>query len=163
MMYVLPDQQVDAPLGPLAGVYEMVPFHYAPRGSQQQREGEIGGGIREYIRRVRHHNAVAGGSRHVDVVIAHRHVGDHLDPIQARQDFRRELVHELAHHGLFAANPARQILRAHTVVRLGVVQLGVFFQKGNGLGKYAFGHQYGRFHRRQIVAHAAPGLQFSHG
>jgi hypothetical protein len=38
------------------------------------------------------------------------------------------------------------VLGAQAVVRLGVVQLRVLFQVGDGLGKYAFGDQYGGFH-----------------
>ena len=141
----------------------MVALHHAPRGGHQQHEREIGGRIRQHVGRVRHQDAVPRGCRHIDVVVAHRHVGDHLDAIQGGQDLRRELVHKLAHHGLFAADAHGEFLGAHAIVRFGVVHVRVLLQKGDGLGKYAFGNQYGRFHGTQIVAHAAPGLQFSHG
>ena len=107
VMHVLPHQQIHAPLRPLAGMHELVALDHAPRGGQQQREREIGGRIGEHVRRVRHQDAEARGRRQVDVVVAHRHVGDHLDAFQAGQHFRRELIRELAHHALFAADAPR--------------------------------------------------------
>src|SRR5437773_11281523 len=63
VMHVLPHQQIDAPLIPLARVHELVALHYAPCSRHQKSESEIGGGVGEAIGRIRHQHlsACCGG------------------------------------------------------------------------------------------------------
>ena len=55
-----------------------------PRRREQQEEGEIGGGLVEHPWRVADRDPELGSGGDVDVVVAHGHVGDDLQPRRAR-------------------------------------------------------------------------------
>jgi hypothetical protein len=92
VMDVVPNQKIDAPLGPLARVHEVVAFHDAAGRRQNQGERQVRGGVGQDVRGIRHQDPLAGGRRHVDVIEADRHVRDRLDAIERRDDVRGELV-----------------------------------------------------------------------
>jgi hypothetical protein len=75
-----PPQQSPSPGLPLAGADVGVGFHDAPAGRHEQSPGEVGGGLGEDVGRVGDDDAMTAGGRHVDVVEAHGHVGDDLQP-----------------------------------------------------------------------------------
>ena len=59
-MHVLPEQPVGLPGEPVAVAHLALGLHQAPCGGEHQREGEVGGGLREHAGRVADRDAALG-------------------------------------------------------------------------------------------------------
>ena len=83
----------------------------APRRRQHEEEREIGGGLVEDAGRVAHRDAELRGGRHVDVVVTHRHVGDHAEPRSAGPEHGGvDPVGEHAHDGVDLGGRRHQLV-----------------------------------------------------
>ncbi len=81
-----------------------------PRRREQQEEGEIGGGLVEHPRRVADRDPELGSGGEVDVVVAHGHVGDDLQPRRARpQDVGVDAIGEDADHRVHVGDRGPQV------------------------------------------------------
>ena len=112
VVHVLADQQVDPPFRPLAGVHEALALTQPAGRGQQKREGEVGGGVGQDVRRVGDQDAGARGGGNVDVVEADGDVGDDLNAFERGDHRGGELVGQLAHHSLLAADTPGQLFGA---------------------------------------------------
>ena len=65
------------PAGPAAGAHQPFALARAARGHQDQRQGDVGGRIRDNAGGVRHRNPCRTRRRHVDMVIARAEIGQH--------------------------------------------------------------------------------------
>ena len=154
VMHVLPHQQIDAPLIPLARVHELMALDHAPRSRHQQCESEIGRCVRKDIGRIRHQNLPACCGRRIDIVEPHRNIGDDADALQFVDHRRRKLVGQLAHNRLLATNAPQQLVGGQAVIRIDVIDFGALLQIFNGFWINTPGNQYCGFHRTAIVAQA---------
>jgi hypothetical protein len=97
-----------------------VAFRDAARRRHEQRPGEVRGGVVQHARRVGDADAALFGCRDVDVVVAHRDVGDDLQ-VRRRLDHRGvDLVHHRGHEPVPALQAARELVGRPRPV-LGVV------------------------------------------
>ncbi len=69
-----------SPAGPASASNEPIAFDDAPRRGEDQSPGQIGGRIRQHIRRIRDNQSASVGGIQVDVVIAHGVVGQNPQP-----------------------------------------------------------------------------------
>ena len=85
-VHARPDEHRGRPAAELAGAHHAVALGDAPRGGEQQAEGEIGGGLGEDARRVREDDAACPASVDIDVVDADRDVADDAEARHAFEE-----------------------------------------------------------------------------
>jgi hypothetical protein len=71
-------QELRFPAEEFAVTDQPVSLHHAPCGAEDQQHGNVRRRVRQDTRSVAHQDAVPGGGVHVNVVVAHRVVGDAL-------------------------------------------------------------------------------------
>ena len=73
-----PEHEVERPPSPFAATNQPIAFGDAARERKDQRPGELGGRLREHVRRIREHHTSRLDRRHIDVVVTNRNVGHDL-------------------------------------------------------------------------------------
>src|SRR5205823_8179009 len=77
-VHVDTEEVADVEAGPATAAQVGLGVGGAARRGEEQQEGEVGGGLVEHTRRVAHRDAEVACGGDVDVVVAHRHVGNDL-------------------------------------------------------------------------------------
>jgi hypothetical protein len=87
------DHEGRAPVAPFAGAHQTLALAGAPRRTEHEQKGDLGGRVAQHVGGVGDDNAAPLGRLEVDVIDADRHVGDHLHGLgQAADDLGREVL-----------------------------------------------------------------------
>src|SRR5690606_4652938 len=116
------------------------------RRRHEQRPGEVRGGVVEHAGGVGDPDALLRRRRHVDVVVAHRDVGDDLEVGAAGEEVRVEAVHDGRHRAVLALQPPGELFRGPGTIVGVVLDLAGAGERFDDFGKYGAGDQDAGFH-----------------
>jgi hypothetical protein len=125
----------------LPGAQEMLALGHAPRRGHEQRKAEVGRGLGQHVGRVGAQHAGGGHGIHVEIVVAHGHVGDDPELRAGRQHLGVDALAaggEGTHLALQALDQLR--LGPDGVVGVGF-DLEVLCQSGEGFREDGAGNQ----------------------
>ena len=112
-VHVAAQQQHVLPMLEAAVTQVAVGLDHAAGGGHQERPREIGGGIGQHVGGIGDHDPAPGAGRDVDVVVAHRHVGDDA---KVGAGVQQRLVDGLADHAdqpLLVSQAGEQLRPGH--------------------------------------------------
>ncbi len=129
------EHQAGLPGEPLPRSHERLPLGQPPGDAEHQREGEVGGGLREHVGRVADRYAARGGGLDVHVVDSDGVVRDRAQPGRGLDQLRVDGVGEERQKTLQLRRPREQLVaRRRQAVRphLHVVERGKAVERASG-------------------------------
>jgi hypothetical protein len=121
---VAPEVLVDAPPLPTPGTDVTLGVRQQAGGGEDQGEGEVRGGLVEHAGRVAHRDAPRRRGCDIDVVEAHGHVADHLEPAGAGVDHSSvDAVRQQAHDRIHAGRRVHQFVGGEGAVVVALHEL----------------------------------------
>ena len=118
MVNVTPKKGERIPRPPTSLAYDALSFSESPSNSEDQSESEVRRGFSEHPWRVGEHNASPRERRHVDVIVAHRHIGDDLELGCVIEEFVVDAFGDHAQQGVRCPHALQECLSGDDFIRL---------------------------------------------
>ncbi|KEH14628.1 hypothetical protein GY15_04125 [Delftia sp. 670] len=134
-------KQVVAPGVPLSCAQVVLAFGHAAGRGHQQGKAEIGRGLGQHVGGIRALHTCSRHRRHVEVVVAHGHVGHHLQARAGGQQRRIDGLRARGQHSILVLQMPGQFLRAPDHVILVGLDLEVLLQLAHHFGRDGTGDQ----------------------
>ena len=143
------------PVLPFASTQVMLALTNAARRCHEQRKPKVRRGFGQHIRRIRALHTGRRHGRHIEVVVAHGHIGNDLQLRAGRQQLRIDLLRACGQHAVLALQLGSKFLRRPDDIVLIGLNFKVLLQALHDLGRDGTRNQNARLVIHSFLSFAA--------